>query len=205
MNSLRRGLFLPVLLAFAPNLRAASPAAGLDSRVTVDVRQAPMATFLDTLSAQAKVNFILTEGFEGKKVTAFLHDVTIKEALDVVGQTNGIGYRRVGKSNTFIIAAKDSPQLKAPEIIGGGSELDQLITVRVKNAPLDQFFDTISAQTHLNFALDEGLEGRKITAFLQNVTVREALEVILTMKGLTCRKLDDHKTYDIGMAANKLK
>ncbi|MBI3553835.1 MAG: hypothetical protein HY077_15175 [Elusimicrobia bacterium] len=196
MTDLRRGMSLAALLTLAPALHAAPT--GLDSRVTIEVRQAPMATFLDTVSAQAKVNFILTEGFEKKRVTAFLHDVTIKEALDVLGQTNGVGYRQVGRSNTYIIAAKDSPQLRQPEIAGGGSDLDQRVTIRLKNAPLDQFFESISAQTHLNFALDEGLEGRKVTAFLQNVTVREALEVMLTIKGLSCRKLDDNKTYGIG-------
>ena len=44
-----------------PPLRVRPP---LDTRVTVRVKGAPLATFLDTISAQAKINFIITEGLE---------------------------------------------------------------------------------------------------------------------------------------------
>ncbi len=67
-------------------------------RVTVRVKGAPLATFLDTISAQAKVNFIITEGLESKRVTALSaanagtvtgqsgnKDITIALALDEVG------------------------------------------------------------------------------------------------------------------------
>src|SRR5262249_30812464 len=37
------------------------PTSPLDTRVTVRVKEAPLATFLDTISAQAKVNFIIAK------------------------------------------------------------------------------------------------------------------------------------------------
>lgn len=198
MNILRRGMPSLILMSLVSSLQAGptpSPAPWLNTHVTVDVRQAPLGTFLDTLSAQAKVNFILAGGVEDKKVTAFLHDVSVKDALDVLMEARGIGYRQVARTNTFIIAPKDSPEITSPAVIEGGKELDQRVTVRVKNAPIDEFLDTISAQTKMNFIVDEGLEDMKVTAFLQNVTVREALEIVMTIKGLTCKRSDTQQTY----------
>ena len=106
----------------APSLRqvqgvqigAAAPArsqaersvAPLDPRVTVRVKGAPLATFLDTISAQAKVNFIITEGLESKRVTAFLQNVTVREALQVLLEIKGLTYQQIGKSNTYVVTPR---------------------------------------------------------------------------------------------------
>ncbi|MEK7382947.1 MAG: STN domain-containing protein, partial [Elusimicrobiota bacterium] len=88
--------------------RAVSSAsvAPLDIRVTVRVKGAPLATFLDTISAQAKVNFIISEGLEQKRVTAFLQDVTVREALQVLLEIKGLTYQRIGNSNTYIVTQR---------------------------------------------------------------------------------------------------
>jgi type IV pilus assembly protein PilQ len=199
MNVLRRAAPSLVLLSLVSVLRAAPPppaaAPWLAQRVTVDVRQAPLSTFLDSISMQAKVNFILTEGTEQKKVTAFLHDVTVQDALDLVLASRGVAYRQLSRTNTVIVALKDSPAIVDPPVVTGGKELDQRVTVRVKNAPLDQFLDTVSAQTKANFVLGEGLDDVRITAFLENVTAREALEIVMTIKGLSCKRVEGRDAY----------
>ncbi|MFA6004137.1 MAG: secretin N-terminal domain-containing protein, partial [Elusimicrobiota bacterium] len=78
----------------------------LETRVTVRVKGAPLATFLDTISAQAKVNFIITEGLENRKVTAFLQNVTVREALQVLLEIKGLTYQQIGKSNTYVVAPR---------------------------------------------------------------------------------------------------
>lgn len=80
--------------------------APLDTRVTVRVKGAPLATFLDTISAQAKVNFIITEGLESKRVTAFLQNVTVREALQVLLEIKGLTYQQIGKSNTYVVTPR---------------------------------------------------------------------------------------------------
>lgn len=80
--------------------------APLDMRVTVRVKGAPLATFLDTISAQAKVNFIITEGLESKRVTAFLQNVTVREALQVLLEIKGLTYQQIGKSNTYVVTPR---------------------------------------------------------------------------------------------------
>ena len=71
--------------------------------MSVRVKGAPLATFLDTISAQAKVNFIITEGLEAERVTAFLQNVTVREALQVLLEIKGLTYQQIGKSNTYVV------------------------------------------------------------------------------------------------------
>lgn len=93
--------------AAAPSRGAAERSvAPLDTRVTVRVKGAPLATFLDTISAQAKVNFIITEGLESKRVTAFLQNVTVREALQVLLEIKGLTYQQIGKSNTYVVTPR---------------------------------------------------------------------------------------------------
>jgi type IV pilus assembly protein PilQ len=94
-----------------PKAAAPERVAPLDARVTVRVKGAPLATFLDTISAQAKVNFIITEGLETKRVTAFLQNVTVREALQVLLEIKGLTYQQIGKSNTYVV----TPRSKAIE------------------------------------------------------------------------------------------
>lgn len=84
----------------------AGPQTPLDARVTVRVKGAPLATFLDTISAQAKVNFIITEGLEARRVTAFLQNVTVREALQVLLEIKGLTYQQIGRSNTYVVTPR---------------------------------------------------------------------------------------------------
>ena len=84
----------------------AAPVSPLDTRVTVRVKGAPLATFLDTIAAQSKVNFIMTEGVETKRVTAFLQNVTVREALQVLLEIKGLTYQQIGRSNTYVVTPR---------------------------------------------------------------------------------------------------
>jgi type II secretory pathway component GspD/PulD (secretin) len=86
----------------------AAATAPLDMRVTVRVKGAPLATFLDTISAQAKVNFIITEGLEARRVTAFLQNVTVREALQVLLEIKGLTYQQIGRSNTYVVTPRSA-------------------------------------------------------------------------------------------------
>lgn len=99
---------LTAMLASGPCLadESAAPANPLDTKVTVRVKGASIANFLDTISGQAKVNFIITEGVETKQVTAFLQNVTVREALQVLLEMKGLTYQQIGRTNTYVIAAR---------------------------------------------------------------------------------------------------
>jgi len=93
--------------ASAPRRAAPPPPSNpLETRIVVRVKNAPLSTFLDTISAQAKVNFIITEGLEEKRVTAFLQNVTVREALQILLEIKGLTYQRIGKSNTYVVSPR---------------------------------------------------------------------------------------------------
>lgn len=91
-----------------PLYEGAEAGSPLDARVTVRVKNAPLAAFLDSISAQSKINFIITEGLEEKKVTAFLRQVMVREALQILLQIKGLSYQRIGKSNTYVITKRSA-------------------------------------------------------------------------------------------------
>jgi type II secretory pathway component GspD/PulD (secretin) len=78
----------------------------LETRITLRAHEVPLATFLDIISAQAQINFILSEGLEACKVTAFLQNVTVRDALQVLLEIKGLTYRRVGETNTYLVTAR---------------------------------------------------------------------------------------------------
>lgn len=108
-SAIGRGTVQGIQIGATP--AAARPAARealspLETRVTVRVKGAPLATFLDTISAQAKINFIITEGLEARRVTAFLQNVTVREALQVLLEIKGLTYQQIGKSNTYVVTPR---------------------------------------------------------------------------------------------------
>ena len=86
----------------------------LNKRVSVNVNNMPIGTFLASIARQSKINFIMdNEKYAEKKVTASLKDVTAKEALDTLLRVQGLTYQRIGKSDNYVITRRSdsSPDL----------------------------------------------------------------------------------------------
>ena len=86
----------------------------LDRKVTIRVNNVPIGTFLNSISAQSKINFIMGEEFAGKKISASLTNVTVREALDTLLRVQGLTYQRVGKSDSYVITHRSE---EAPNTI----------------------------------------------------------------------------------------
>ena len=87
----------------------------LNKRVSVNVNNMPIGTFLSSIARQSKINFIMDDNrYSDKKVTASLKDVTAKEALDTLLRVQGLTYQRIGKSDNYVIT-KRSDEL--PDLI----------------------------------------------------------------------------------------
>lgn len=86
----------------------------LNKRVSVNINNMPIGTFLSSIARQSKINFIMdNEKYAEKKVTASLKDVTAKEALDTLLRVQGLTYQRIGKSDNYVITqrSEESPDL----------------------------------------------------------------------------------------------
>ena len=79
----------------------------LNKRVSVNVNNMPIGTFLTSIARQTKINFIMDDNQSSdKKVTASLKDVTAKEALDTILRVQGLTYQRIGKSDNYVITKR---------------------------------------------------------------------------------------------------
>jgi type II secretory pathway component GspD/PulD (secretin) len=98
----------------APMYEEVESVSPLDRKIgPIRLKGAPLSTFLDVVSAQSKVNFIITEGLESKTITVFLRKTTVREALELLLRVKGLTYQRIGKSNTYVVQRRsaDMPNL----------------------------------------------------------------------------------------------
>jgi len=98
----------------APMYEEVESISPLDRKIgPIRLKGAPLSTFLDVVSAESKVNFIITEGLESKTITVFLRKTTVREALELLLRVKGLTYQRIGKSNTYVVQKRsaDMPNL----------------------------------------------------------------------------------------------
>lgn len=86
----------------------------LDRQVSIRVSNVPISAFLNSITTQAKINFIMSEEFANKKVTASLTRVTVREALDTLLRVHGLAYQRIGKSDSYVVTKRSND---APDTI----------------------------------------------------------------------------------------
>lgn len=86
----------------------------LDRKVSIRVSNVPISAFLNSITTQAKINFIMSEEFANKKVTASLTRVTVREALDTLLRVHGLAYQRIGKSDSYVVTKRSND---APDTI----------------------------------------------------------------------------------------
>ncbi len=68
----------------------------------VRLKEAPLGTFLDIVSAKARVNFLVAGDVRDISITTVLTKTTVADIL-VFLKGKGLSYSRIGDSNTFVI------------------------------------------------------------------------------------------------------
>ena len=86
----------------------------LERKVSIRVSNVPISVFLNSITTQAKINFIMSDEFANKKVTASLTRVTVREALDTLLRVHGLAYQRIGKSDSYVVTKRSND---APDTI----------------------------------------------------------------------------------------
>lgn len=82
---------------------------------------------------------------------------------------------------------KDTPLYEGKE---ASDPLNRMVgPIRLTNTRLAQILDVITAQSGVNFMLADNVENKSTTIFMKKSTVRDALELILKMKGLTYQRV----------------
>ncbi len=94
--------------------KTAEQASPSDRTVSIRVSNVPISAFLNSITTQARINFIMSEEFANKKVTASLTKVTVREALDTLLRVHGLTYQRIGKSESYVVTKRSND---APDTI----------------------------------------------------------------------------------------
>ncbi len=104
-----------VKLSGEPELyKEAEVSSPLDRKVSIRVANVPISAFLNSITTQAGINFIMSEEFANKKVTASLSRVSVREALDTLLRVHGLTYQRIGKSDSYVVTKRSND---APDTI----------------------------------------------------------------------------------------
>ncbi|MCK4936820.1 MAG: hypothetical protein KAR84_08190, partial [Elusimicrobiales bacterium] len=119
----------------APMYEMAESVSLLDKKIgPINLKNAPVSTFLNLITAQSKVGFIISDGVEKKKITAFLRRTTVREALELLLRVKGLTYQRIGKSNTYIVSRRRST---APVLITKVYTLNYIPLIPIASAADD--------------------------------------------------------------------
>ncbi|MBO4707315.1 MAG: hypothetical protein J5594_01990 [Elusimicrobiaceae bacterium] len=196
--------FLCTQVALAQNTKSADSrnnavsVTPLNRKISVKVENVPLSTFLDVISSQTKVKFLLGGDFGAKKVTAYLTNKTIKEVLDIVLPIQGLSYETVDGTNTIVIVRRGNAgtygrtTTQRGNVVNYGqtgtstqgteevSLLDRRVSIRVANVPFRVLLNSLTAQMRgkINLVADSSVSEMRVTLKASNITCRDALELI---------------------------
>ncbi|MEA3306307.1 MAG: secretin N-terminal domain-containing protein [Elusimicrobiota bacterium] len=168
----------------APMYEAAEAVSLLDKKIgPIRLKRAPLSTFLDVISAQSKVNFIISQGIETKKITVFLRRTTVREALELLLRVKGLTYQRIGKSDTYVVSKRRST---APVLITKIYTLNYIPLIPIGSAK-----DDMSAITSADVSVATGGggdEGRGAEGEKKSGDEESAISIINIIRSVLSKK-----------------
>jgi len=99
-------IFVLFSLFFAQRLSASGEDALVsdrDTRISMDLQDAPLKAVMKLLSIQSGLNFIASEGVQDRTITLYLDKVPLKEAMDKIFKANNLSYDMDEETNIFIV------------------------------------------------------------------------------------------------------
>ncbi|MBU4305424.1 MAG: hypothetical protein KJ893_07390 [Candidatus Omnitrophica bacterium] len=79
--------------------------------VSLDFKDADLKDVLKVFSQQSGLNFVATKDIEDKKITLYMSDVLVEDALRTLLQANNLGMEQSPNSNILIVKAKPTPPI----------------------------------------------------------------------------------------------
>jgi len=100
-----------VFVLFIANFIFSQQALALESppKISMDLQDASLKDVLKILSMQSNLNFVASEMVQDRKVTLYMDNVPLKEAMDKIFKANNLSYDLDKESSLFIV--KDWGQL----------------------------------------------------------------------------------------------
>lgn len=156
-------------------------------RISMDFEEASLADVLKIFSQQTKMNLITSEDLGDRKVTVYLDDVPVEQALQRLLKANNLTYEVQPGSNIYIV--KPLPQ-EAPQLV---TRIYQLQHASVSSSKIGKT---------LNITTDESGQGNggsaqsniNNTGNKEDTGIKAAIEAILTKDG---KVVEDDRTNSL--------
>jgi hypothetical protein len=186
-----------------PSFPPANYKSPLDTRVTLRLKKVSIRSYLDELTQQSKAEFKLIGDFGECKVTAFMRDVTLREAMQVLLEVKGLTFQGFGNSKGYVVSQRRAgvicPQFEPTKSASGfckASE-DGPISLKCKDGPLSDYAEIVFEQSNVDFILESGIEDFPLTVRLKKATREEALKTISDDDSLTLKQFGSSAAYSI--------
>ncbi|MCR5504494.1 MAG: STN domain-containing protein [Elusimicrobiaceae bacterium] len=175
-----------------------------NKKVTVHADGISFSSFLNKITEQTGMTFLMTGNFPTKDVTVHLSNIELKEVLDFVFNEQNLGYQFVEGSNTIVITKKmqkesqsteqkevdlsapvqeDQGYNYSPEPVQNkqsNPSLNKRITVRISDTPLKYLANSLKIHTgnKFNFIPSADVVNKKVSLDAKNITLKQILDYI---------------------------
>lgn len=112
-----------------------------DIRLTLDLQDTSLRDTLKMLSVQSGMNFIASEAVAERKMTLYLDNVKLQDAMDKIFKINNLSYELDPQSNIFTIKDWGTPSLELQ------TKIYFLKYARVSNSKLNQGISSSSSSS----------------------------------------------------------
>ena len=163
--------FLMIAALAQDNLYGDYLLTSFNKKVSLDLEDAKLVDVLKMLSQQTNLNFISTEAIKDRKLTLYMDQVPLKEAMDIIFKANNLAYDYFPDSSIFIVKEMGKPTM---ELV---TKVYQLKYVRVLSTRLQKEIEnTIEAQNQGGGTGSSRTDTKK-------TGIKQAVEGVLTAAG----------------------
>jgi type IV pilus assembly protein PilQ len=159
------------------------------STITFDFKEVDVRDALRAIGIQAGVNIIVDKNVEGS-ITAHLEKVSFEEGLKMMLQANGFALEK--RENYYYIMKMEKERKKEITIT------DNLLTLDIKNIPVDELIREIAQQSQMNIIADQTVTG-EISGILHDVPIERGLGALLSANGFILKRVAG--IYEVTKAA----
>lgn len=123
------------------------------SKISMDLENVAMVDLLKALSQQSKLNFISTEAVRERKITLYVENAPLKEAIDIIFKANNLIYEYFPGANMFIVKEMGKPSIELK------TKVYKLKYVRVENSRIQKEVNELIAGEESDSEDDDEDEG----------------------------------------------
>ncbi|MCF7869677.1 MAG: hypothetical protein K9M01_00975 [Candidatus Omnitrophica bacterium] len=141
--------------------------------ISLDLEETQLVDVLKMLSRETGLNFISTEAIKKRKLTAYLNEVPLKEAMDILFKANNLTYEFYPEAKIFIVKEIGRPGIELK------TKVYHLKYIRVKSSRMQTEIDqTLEKRGSLS---DEDDGGGQSTS--ERSSLKEIIEGVITAQG----------------------